>query len=69
MKREIVAGIDLGTTKICAIIGEIAADNKIDILGFGKADSKGITRGMVNNILQTADNYIYKICLRIYPRN
>ncbi|HOP49459.1 MAG TPA: cell division protein FtsA [Ignavibacteriales bacterium] len=56
MKREIVAGIDLGTTKICAIIGEIAADNKIDILGFGKADSKGITRGMVNNILQTADS-------------
>jgi len=55
MKREIVAGIDLGTTKVCAVIGEINSQGKIDILGFGKADSKGITKGMVTNIISTAE--------------
>lgn len=56
MKREIVAGIDLGTTKVCAVIGEINPNGKIDILGFGKADSKGITKGMVTNIISTAES-------------
>lgn len=56
MERNIVAGVDLGTTKVCAIIGEIRDNNIIDILGFGRADSEGLTRGIVTNLTKTAES-------------
>lgn len=55
MKKNIVAGLDLGTTKVCAVIAEKTDDNKIDILGFGVAPSEGLHKGLVANIGKTAD--------------
>lgn len=53
MKKNIIAGLDLGTTKVCAVIAEQLED-KIDILGFGVAPSDGLNRGLVANIAKTA---------------
>lgn len=56
MKKEIIAGLDLGTTKVCAVIAEkIPEKNKIDILGFGVAPSEGLHKGLVANIGKTAE--------------
>ncbi|MCX8106902.1 MAG: cell division protein FtsA [Ignavibacterium album] len=56
MKKEILAGLDLGTTKVCAVIAEkIPEKNKIDILGFGVAPSEGLHKGLVANISKTAE--------------
>jgi len=50
---RIVVGLDIGTTKICAIVGRRSKNGKIEVLGIGKAESAGVTRGMVSNIDKT----------------
>ena len=49
----IVVGLDIGTTKICAIVGRRSKNGKIEVLGVGKAESAGVTRGVVSNIDKT----------------
>jgi len=49
----IVVGLDIGTTKICAIVGRRSKDRTVEILGIGKAESAGVTRGVVSNIDKT----------------
>jgi cell division protein FtsA len=51
-KDNIVVGLDVGTTKICAIVGEVT-DGGIDIIGIGSAPSTGIKKGSVVNIKAT----------------
>ena len=52
---NLIVGLDLGTTKTCAIIGELTKDG-IDIIGCGSTPSKGLRKGMVVNIEETADS-------------
>ncbi|MFA3782815.1 cell division protein FtsA [Melioribacteraceae bacterium 4301-Me] len=54
MKRNIVAGLDLGTTKVCAVIAE-QTDSGLNVLGFGVAPSEGLNRGLIANISKTAE--------------
>jgi cell division protein FtsA len=49
---EIIVGLDIGTTKICAIVGELT-DSGIDIIGIGTHPSKGLRKGVVVNIEAT----------------
>jgi cell division protein FtsA len=52
--QKIVVGLDIGTTKICAIVGRSSEYGKVDILGIGKVPSNGgVTRGVVSNIDRT----------------
>ena len=51
--NKIAVGLDIGTTKIVAMIGRKNEYNKIEVLGIGKAKSLGVKRGVVNNITQT----------------
>ena len=55
-KRNIVVGLDVGTTKICAVIGEEAGDGRIRVLGLGTSPSKGLHKGTVVNIETTVDS-------------
>jgi len=48
-RDNVVVGLDIGTTKICAIVGEVTPDG-VDIIGIGKAPSKGLRKGVVINI-------------------
>lgn len=51
--EQIIVGLDIGTTKICAIVGKRNEYGKVNILGLGKADSDGVNRGVVVNIEKT----------------
>ncbi len=54
MKEDnIIVGLDIGTTKICAIAGRKNEFGKLEILGMGKAVSDGVIRGIVTNIDKT----------------
>jgi cell division protein FtsA len=50
---KIVVGLDIGTTKICAIVGRKNEFGKLEVLGMGKAESEGVIKGIVTNIDKT----------------
>jgi len=51
--NKIVVGLDIGTTKICVIVGRKNEYGKLEVLGMGKAVSDGVIRGIVSNIDKT----------------
>ena len=53
--ERIVVGLDIGTTKVCAVVASINSQNRIHILGVGKAPSEGLNRGVVVNIDKTVN--------------
>ncbi|MDF3076859.1 MAG: ftsA [Sphingobacteriaceae bacterium] len=57
----IVVGLDIGTTKICVTVGRRSAHGKIEILGIGKAESAGVTRGVVSNIQKTVQGIMQAV--------
>lgn len=57
-QEQIVVGLDIGTTKIAAIVAQRDQYGKLKVLGLGKAPSLGVTRGEVTNIKQTTDAII-----------
>jgi len=52
-KSELIVGLDLGTTKICAAVGQIADSGEMEIIGIGTSPSTGLRKGVVVNIDQT----------------
>lgn len=52
---KIIVGLDIGTTKVCAIVGRYNEFGKVDVLGMGRADSHGVSRGVVANIAKTVE--------------
>src|SRR5215510_10331487 len=55
-QEKLVVGLDIGTTKICAIVGRKNEFGKIEILGMGKSESVGVMRGVVTNIVNTVNS-------------
>ncbi len=53
---EIIVGLDIGTTKIACIVGQRNEYGKIEILGYGKSPSIGVSRGVVANIEKTVQS-------------
>ena len=51
-EQPIIVGLDIGTTKVVAIAGRKNEFGKLEILGFGKAESAGVSHGVVMNIEQ-----------------
>lgn len=54
-KSDIVVALDIGTTKVCALVGRKDEHGKLEVLGFGKVDSEGVLRGVVSNIEKTVN--------------
>lgn len=54
-KGEILVGLDVGTTKICVVVGE-SRENRTDIIGVGTAPSVGLKKGVVVNIESTVNS-------------
>lgn len=54
-KENLVVGLDIGTTKICAIVGEVGEEG-IDIVGIGVSPSRGLRKGVVINIDSTVQS-------------
>ena len=54
MEREaVLVGIDVGTSKVCALIGEVSRDGRLTIMGHGTVPASGLKKGVVINIDQT----------------
>ena len=53
MNKNFSVGLDIGTTKIVAMVGQKNQFNKVKVIGVGKSQSLGVHRGVVNNITQT----------------
>jgi cell division protein FtsA len=49
-RERYIVGLDVGTSKVCAIIGESLDDGSLDVVGIGMAESRGIKRGVVVNL-------------------
>ena len=56
MQSEIVVGLDIGTTKIAAIVGRRNEFGKIEVLGYGHTESIGVRRGVITNIENTVNS-------------
>lgn len=52
---NVIVGLDIGTTKICAIVGEVQGDG-VDIVGIGTSPSRGLRKGVVINIEDTVES-------------
>ncbi|KXB09433.1 cell division protein FtsA [candidate division MSBL1 archaeon SCGC-AAA385M11] len=55
-KSELVVGLDIGTTKICAVVGETTNEGGVDVVGIGMSPSTGLRKGVVVNIEQTVQS-------------
>ena len=56
MDRNLIVGLDIGTSKVVALVGEIRADNSIEIIGLGSHPSRGLKKGVVVNIESTVQS-------------
>ncbi|MCU0454236.1 MAG: cell division protein FtsA [Bacteroidetes bacterium] len=58
MEQDIAVGLDIGTTKVCAIVAspDEAHPGKLKVLGIGRSPSEGLTRGVVTNIEKTVQS-------------
>ena len=54
-EKRMIVGLDIGTSKVVAVVGEIDADGTIDIVGIGSHPSKGTKKGVVVNIESTVN--------------
>lgn len=55
-EKNIITGLDIGTSKIVALIGEISANGVIEIIGMGRHTSRGLKRGVVVDIESTVNS-------------
>lgn len=54
--KGLIVGLDIGTTKVAALVGEVAQDGKLEIIGVGSHPSRGLKRGVVVNIEATVQS-------------
>jgi cell division protein FtsA len=55
-KDRYLVGLDVGTSKVCAIVGELVDDGGLDVVGIGVAESRGIRRGVIVNLEAAVDS-------------
>ncbi|HEX9756436.1 MAG TPA: cell division protein FtsA [Nitrospiria bacterium] len=55
-QENIIVGLDIGTTKICAVVGEVVDETRVDIIGIGTSPSRGLRKGVVVNIESTVES-------------
>lgn len=52
-ERKIIVGLDIGTSKVAAIVGEVMPDGEIEVIGIGSNPSRGLKKGVVVNLEST----------------
>ena len=55
-KDRYIVGLDIGTHKACAIVAEMTDDGRLDVIGTGQAESKGLRKGVVINLEATVES-------------
>ncbi len=56
INKDLLVGIDIGTSKVVTLVGEITMDGKLNVIGFGTHPSQGLKRGVVVNIESTVQS-------------
>jgi cell division protein FtsA len=54
--RNLIVGLDIGTSKVVALVGELKADGELEVIGIGSHPSRGLKRGVVVNIDSTVQS-------------
>jgi cell division protein FtsA len=54
--KDVIVGLDIGTSKVVALVGEITADGSIEVIGLGSQPSRGLKKGVVVNIESTVQS-------------
>lgn len=54
--KDLIVGIDIGTSKVVTLVGEVKADGQLNVIGFGSHRSQGLKRGVVVNIESTVQS-------------
>ncbi|HEY6452068.1 MAG TPA: cell division protein FtsA [Steroidobacteraceae bacterium] len=54
--KDVIVGLDIGTSKVLALVGEITADGSIEVIGLGSQPSRGLKKGVVVNIESTVQS-------------
>ncbi|MGJ0485547.1 MAG: cell division protein FtsA [Methylomicrobium sp.] len=55
-ERNLIVGLDIGTTKVAAIVGEITSEGSIEVIGLGQTASRGLKKGVVVNLESTVNS-------------
>jgi len=55
-ENKLVVGLDIGTSKVVAIVGEISVENEVEVIGIGSHPSRGLKKGVVVNIESTVQS-------------
>jgi len=55
-ERNLIVGLDIGTSKVVALVGELKADGELEVIGIGSQPSRGLKRGVVVNIDSTVQS-------------
>ena len=55
-RDQILVGLDIGTTKICAIVSEVTEEGALSIIGVGSSPSRGLRKGVVVDIESTVES-------------
>ena len=56
MEKSLIVGLDIGTSKVVAIVGEVTPENEIEVIGIGSHPSRGLKKGVVVNIESTVQS-------------
>ena len=62
-QKQFFTALDIGTSKICAIIAEKTENNKLKIIGFSETESEGVSEGMIQNLIK-ATSKIKEVVLK-----
>lgn len=54
--RRLLVGLDVGTSKVVAVVGELSPEGHVEVIGFGSSPSRGLKRGVVVNIESTVQS-------------
>jgi cell division protein FtsA len=54
--RDVLVGLDIGTSKVVALVAELAPDGQFNVVGVGQTASKGLKKGVVVNIEATVQS-------------
>ncbi|MFA5983514.1 MAG: cell division protein FtsA [Methylococcaceae bacterium] len=55
-ERNLIVGLDIGTSKVAAIVGELTQDGSVEVIGFGTTASRGLKKGVVVNLESTVQS-------------
>ncbi|MEZ5447020.1 MAG: cell division FtsA domain-containing protein, partial [Gammaproteobacteria bacterium] len=54
--KNLIVGLDIGTSKVVAMVGEVTADGQVEVVGIGSHPSRGLKKGVVVNIDSTVQS-------------